>query len=79
MALTAAEIANLTTARTNFAAKLAEISTNPLPNYTVGNRTFSWVEYYKFLREEIQALDADIDAAESAEGDAWEYRSKLFT
>jgi hypothetical protein len=71
--MTAAEIANLETARSNFAAKLAEISANPLPDYTEGNRTFSWVGYYKFLREEIEKLDLLIAATE--DGEAWEERS----
>ncbi len=78
MALTAAEIANLTTARSNFAAKLAEISTNPLPTYSAGGRNFSWVEYYRFLLESMKDLDATIEAAEDEESDAWEVRSQAF-
>jgi hypothetical protein len=72
--MTAAEIANLETARANFASKLAEVSANPLPDYTVGNTTMSFVAYYKFLREEIEKLDDLIAAAEDG-GDAWEERS----
>lgn len=75
--MTAAELANLKTARANFAAKLAEISTNPLPSYTEGNRTFSWVEFYKFLSEQFDKLDAQIDAEESG-ADAWEVQSEGF-
>jgi hypothetical protein len=78
MALTAAELADLTTARSNFVTKLLEISTNPLPTYTIGNQSFSWVEYYRWLSEAIKDLDEQIEADDD-DGGAWEVRSTLRT
>lgn len=75
MALTAAEIANLTTARVNFCAKLAEVSANPLPSYNVGNVSMDFPAYLTFLREQIQALDLQIQIATDNDG-AWEIRSR---
>ena len=75
MALTSADITNLTTARTNFAAKLAEISANPLPSYTIGNVSMDFPAFCTFLREQIEALDVQIQEATDGRG-AWEIRSR---
>ena len=69
---TAAELANLRTARANFIAKLAEVSANPKPNYTVGNQSISWADYYRMLDEKIKDLEELIRLAEDG---AWDVRS----
>lgn len=62
-------IENLTTARDNFAAKLAEISASPKPSYSAPNgQSVSWVEYYKFLQEQVDKLNSQI----STQGGPWE-------
>lgn len=76
MAMTATDIANLKTARTNLAAKIAEISANPLPSYTVSNRTFDWPTYYRWLLDALKELDTTIAQEESADNGAWEVRSQ---
>lgn len=73
--MTDTELTNLKTARANFAAKLAEVSANPLPSYTVGNTTMNFVEYYRFLSEEFAKLDLMVEAEES-DADAWEVTSE---
>lgn len=75
MGLEAADIANLKTARTNLAAKIAEVSANPLPTYSVGDRSFSWVEYYRWLLEQLKEIDTTIATEESGDNGAWEVRS----
>jgi len=57
MALTAAQITKLESARDNYVTKLLEVSANPKPSYTVGNQTFDHPAYMKVLREEIAGLD----------------------
>jgi hypothetical protein len=60
---------NLTTARDNFAAKLAEVSANPKPSYSAPNgQSFNWVEYMRFLQEQVDKLNAQL----SAQGGPWE-------
>lgn len=46
---------NLDTAIANYAATLASISATPKLSYTVGDRTFSWTEYQKFLMDAMEA------------------------
>lgn len=65
MALTAAQITNLETARGNLVTKYLEVSANPKPTYTVGNQTVSHEGYLKMMRMEIEALDDLIDAQSS--------------
>jgi hypothetical protein len=61
--VTDAELAHLTTTRANYAKNLAEVSAKKKPTYSLAGRSVSWVEYAKFLREEIVALDKQIAAA----------------
>ncbi len=58
---------NLTTARDNFATKLAEVSASPKPTYNIDGQSVSWTEYYKFLSEQIQSLNKQINEAEPFE------------
>lgn len=60
---------NLTTARDNFAAKLAEISANPKPTYTAPNgQTVNWDGHYRFLKEQVDLLTQQI----ATQGGPWE-------
>ncbi len=47
---------NINTAIANYSAILADISANPKTNYTAAGRSFSWIEYQKFLIDSIAAL-----------------------
>lgn len=50
---------NLAAAEANFTALLVDMSANPKPSYTVGDRTFSWTEYQQFL---LKAIDSTHEA-----------------
>lgn len=62
---TAAE--NLRTAYENFAAKLAEISEAPKPSYSIDGQSVSWVEYYRFLTEQMKAIRDELSANDPVE------------
>lgn len=55
---------NLTTAKTNFAQQLADLSANPKPSYTVDGKSYQWGEYLKFLTDSMAAVNAAIVANE---------------
>jgi hypothetical protein len=48
---------NLTTARDNLSIRLAEISANPKPDYSVNGQSFSWLAYYNYLLQQIKEID----------------------
>ena len=54
----ATDAENLATAKSNFLAKLAEISVSPKPSYVVDGQSVSWTEYYKFLTTAIADINA---------------------
>ncbi len=62
-----AYIDDLITARDNFAAKLAEVSASPKPTYSIDGQSVSWTEYYKFLSEQVQSLNGQINDGEPFE------------
>lgn len=64
MAVSAATIANLNAAIDDYSAKLAEIAADPNPkmNYSVGDQSFSWTEYQRFLIEKIAAIQQTIQS-----------------
>ena len=62
---TAAE--NLQTAYDNFAAKLAEISESPKPSYSIDGQSVSWVEYYKFLMEQMKSIREELSSNDPVE------------
>lgn len=55
---------NLITARDNFAAELATQSANPKPSYSLDGESYSWPDYYRFLREQIKDLNEQIANAD---------------
>ena len=54
--------ANLQTAKENYATILASISASPKPTYSIDGRSYSWVEYQKFLMEQMKAIDAQLSS-----------------
>lgn len=58
---------DLTTARNNFAAKLAEVSAAPKPSYSIDGQQVSWTDYYRFLSEQVEKLNQQIASGESYE------------
>ncbi|CAN5421462.1 hypothetical protein BH11PLA2_BH11PLA2_32810 [soil metagenome] len=55
--MTIAEADQLRETRTAYVQQLYDLRTKKKPTYSVAGRSFSWVEYRKFLREEILAID----------------------
>jgi hypothetical protein len=62
----ATAVENLTTARDNYAAILAEISATPKPTYSVHGHSYSWTEYQRFLMDKMGELNALIGTMEPA-------------
>lgn len=58
-------IESLTTARDNFATKLAEISADPKPSYSIDGQSVSYTDYYRFLSEQVKSLNEQIAAGQS--------------
>jgi hypothetical protein len=51
---------SLTTARDNFASKLAEISVSPQASYSIDGQSVSYTDYYRFLSEQVKSLSEQI-------------------
>lgn len=60
----ATEAENLATALANVATKLAEVTSNPKPSYSVDGRSVSWGDYYKSLVALRDSLKAALIDAE---------------
>jgi hypothetical protein len=56
---------NLTTARDNLSVRLAEISANPKPTYSVNGQSFSHVEFQRYLLDAIKEIDDLLVSRES--------------
>lgn len=54
---------NLTTARDNIAARLAEITARPKPSYDVDGQRVEWNDYFKTLTDQLDKLNATINGA----------------
>lgn len=63
----ATRLENLKAARDGFTAKLAEVSTDCKPSYNIDGQSVNWVQYYRFLSDQIDKLDARIAAADPYE------------
>lgn len=48
---------NLTTAKENLAAKLAELTASPKPSYSIEGQSISWGEYYSMLTAQMKAIN----------------------
>lgn len=55
---------NLITAKANIAAKIAEISANPKPNYSIDGQSISWASYFDMLNSQLGKLDESIAVAQ---------------
>lgn len=51
---------NLKTARDNIGEKIAELSANPKPTYSVNGVSFSHAEYLKGLQDSLDSLTTQI-------------------
>jgi hypothetical protein len=51
---------NLETAKTNIAARIAEITASPKPSYAVDGKSVSWESYLATLVNQLEALDRAI-------------------
>lgn len=58
---------NLTTARSNLTAALAEITANPKPNYNIDGQMIAWGDYLKQLMDGIKAIDEQLAGSEPFE------------
>lgn len=66
---------NLTTARNNIAARLAEITAAPKPNYSLDGESYSWSEYHDMLTRQLEKLEGLLSRAAGP----FEVRSQGFT
>lgn len=57
---------NLTTTRDNLAAKLAAITSDPKPTYTIDGQNVQWRELYDSLTAMLKNVNAEILAAEQS-------------
>lgn len=64
---TPTRLENLIAARDGFTARLAEVATDCKPSYSIDGQSVNWVQYYRFLSEQIDKLDSQIAAAEPYE------------
>lgn len=56
----ATALENLTTARDNVAAVLAQITASPKPTYSVEGKSVSWESYFSALVSRLEDLDRAI-------------------
>jgi hypothetical protein len=56
------DAASLATIRTNLLARIAEVTANPKPNYSVDGQSFSWQSYLDSLMKNLDAINAQINA-----------------
>lgn len=55
--MTTEEAEQLRATRTAYVQQLYDLRTKKKPTYSVAGRSFSWVEYRKFLMESIKEID----------------------
>ncbi len=70
-----AAIDDLKTAKANIAARLAAITADPKPSYTVGDQTFQWNEYFEKLTAQLKEINLLI----SIEDGPQEYDSQAYS
>lgn len=54
---------NLQTALDNIAARLADVTANPKPSYSVDGESVSWTEYFNALTQQQLALEQALQRA----------------
>lgn len=55
--LSATDITNLETARSNFVAQLVALSAARKPSYNINGQNVNWEQYGVYLREQIRLID----------------------
>lgn len=58
---------NLTTARDNIAAQLADITANPKPTYNIDGQMVDWTAHFNALMAALDKLEGQINAADPFE------------
>lgn len=55
----ATDLENLQTTRSNYITQLLELSdpATRKPSYSIGGRSVQWVEYMRFLREQVSEMN----------------------
>lgn len=66
---------NLLTARNNIAAKIAAMSADPKPNYSVDGVSYSWNELFTSLSGQLEKINAQLQMADGG----FEIRSQGIT
>ena len=66
---------NLLTSRNNIAARLAEMTANPKPNYSIDGVSYSWDSLRVSLEQQLTRLNTMLQMAEGG----FEIRSQGFT
>jgi hypothetical protein len=66
-------VVNLSAARNNLAARLAEVTASPKPSYSIGGQSVSWSEYQRLLLDQLAAIDERINGAEPFEDHSQAY------
>lgn len=56
---------NLITTRDQIAARLAEVTDSPKPNYSIDGQSVSWAEYFSTLTGQLEAINKLIQQAGS--------------
>lgn len=70
----ATALENLTVARDNLAARLAEITANPKPDYSVDGQQISWAAYQTMIIQQMEGLEK----ARQIVSGAFETRTRMF-
>jgi len=63
----ATDAENIATIKSNALARLAEITAAPKPSYSENGRSWSWNEYHKMLREQVDWANSQLAAQEPFE------------
>lgn len=58
---------NLTTARDNIAAQLANMTANPKPTYNIDGQMVDWTAHFNALLTALKTLEADINSTDPFE------------
>jgi hypothetical protein len=68
-------VTNLITTRDEIAERLAAISANPKPNYSLDGESYSWADYFDMLSRNLKLIEEAIQRA----GTPFEIRSRRYT
>lgn len=66
---------NLITTRDEIAERLAAISANPKPNYSLDGESYSWADYFDMLTRNLKSVEEAIQRSDTP----FEIRSRRYT